>query len=290
MKKFPKISIVTAVYNGADFIEQTIKSVLEQNYPNLEYIIVDGGSTDGTTEIIRKYSDKLAWWVSEKDDGLYSAVQKGFEHSTGEIMAWINSDDYYSKHCFKTVAEIFSENSKIEWLTGFSIHYDEKDRIIDAWRSRDFTRLDFLMGDYKYVQQESTFWRRTLWEKAGGRLAKYRLAGDFELWLRFSRYAQLYCVNSYFAGFRVRSKNQLSLDGRNEYLAEAADAIAKEKPSEMEKKAIKKIKFWRGIEKIIAKTKIFNKNIPNRFIRKIYEKMYSNRRIAFDRLEQKFII
>ena len=97
---YPKISIVTPNYNGVKYLEQTIVSVLNQNYPNLEYIIIDGGSTDGSVEIIKKYESKLSYWVSEPDMGLYHAIQKGFEKSTGEIMAWINSDDMYVKGSF----------------------------------------------------------------------------------------------------------------------------------------------------------------------------------------------
>lgn len=290
MDKFPRITVVTAVYNNAVYIEKTIKSVLDQKYPNLEYIIIDGGSTDGTVEIIKKYSDKLAYWVSEKDNGLYSAIQKGFNHSTGEIMAWINSDDYYSNHCFSTVVEIFSKFPNVEWLTGLSVHYDEKDRIVNAWESRDFTRLDFLLGDFKFVQQESTFWKRTLWEKSGSKLSDYKLAGDFELWLRFSRYAELYCVNCYFGGYRTKSKDQLSLDGWEKYMEEATDAINKEKITNTEEKAIRKIRFWKFVEKAIIKTKIFNRNIPKRFINRIYSKQYSSRRIRFNRLNQEFFI
>src|SRR5215469_5586779 len=91
----PKISIVTPSFNQAEFLEETIRSVLDQNYPNLEYVVVDGGSTDGSVDIIKKYAHRLAWWVSEPDDGQYAAINKGFKHSSGEIMAWINSDDKY---------------------------------------------------------------------------------------------------------------------------------------------------------------------------------------------------
>lgn len=290
MSKLPKITVVTPVYNGAKYLEKTINSVLGQSYPNLEYMIIDGGSIDGTIDIIKKYEGKLSYWVSEKDDGIYSAIQKGFDRATGEIMAWINSDDYYSEHCFETVVEIFKKFPKIEWLTGLSVHYDEKGRIVNAWESRDFTRLDFLSGDYMFVQQESTFWKRSLWEKAGSQLGKYKLADDFELWLRFSRYAQLYCVNAYLGGFRLRSKDQLSLNGWNEYLSECSDAIKNEKISNKEKSALKKIKFWKLVEKIIIKTKFFNKNIPNKFIKHIYKNIYSDRRIKFDRIKQEFIL
>ena len=113
MKNLPKISIVTPSFNQAQFIEETILSVLNQNYPNLEYIIIDGGSTDGSVDIIKKYADKIAYWVSEKDSGMYDAINKGFGKSTGEILAWINSDDIFfdNKRKFNIV------------ISNFAIHY-----------------------------------------------------------------------------------------------------------------------------------------------------------------------
>ena len=290
MENFPKITVVTPVFNGEKYIEKTIKSVLDQNYPNLEYMIFDGGSTDKTVSIIKKYADRISYWTSEKDDGLYSAIQKGFDRSTGEIMAWINSDDYYSEHCFEIVAEIFTKFPEVEWLTGLNTHYCEKGYMIDAWHPRRFTRLDFLNGDYKFVQQESTFWKRSLWEKAGATLGKYRLADDFELWLRFSRYALLYTVNAYLAGFRCRSENQISLNHFSEYLAECDDAIKNEEKSDTEKKCLKKIRFWKRLEKILSKTKVLNRNFPNRFINRIYKKLYKDTEISFNRETQEFIL
>ncbi len=286
----PRITVVTTVFNGAKHIEKTITSVLEQGYPNLEYMIVDGGSTDGTVDIIRKYADKLAYWVSEKDDGMYSAIQKGFDRATGEIMAWINADDYYGEHCFETVAEIFGKFPQIEWLTGLNVHYDEKGRIVNAWGPRPFTRLDFLSGDFMFVQQESTFWKRSLWEKAGSKFGKYRLADDFELWLRFSRHATLYCTSAYLGGFRIRSENQLSLEGRDEYLRECKDAIANEIPAEEERKQLRKIRFWKAIKQVLRKARIFNADLPDRLVNGINDKVYGYRIVDYDRRKQEFVL
>jgi glycosyltransferase involved in cell wall biosynthesis len=108
----PKISIITPNYNGGEYLEETIQSILTQNYPNLEYIIIDGGSTDNSVEIIKKYEDQLSFWVSEPDKGLYDAIQKGFDKSSGEIMAWLNSDDLYHKNAFFTVVEIFMKKEE----------------------------------------------------------------------------------------------------------------------------------------------------------------------------------
>lgn len=113
IKKFPKITVVTPNFNQGAFLERTILSVLNQNYPNLEYIIMDGGSTDKSIEIIKKYEKKLTWWVSENDKGHADALNKGFSRASGDIMAWINSDDKYYPWTFKTVAEVFQSENNI---------------------------------------------------------------------------------------------------------------------------------------------------------------------------------
>ena len=110
MNNYPKFTIVTPNYNGDKFLEQTILSVINQNYPNLEYIIIDGGSNDSSIEIIKKYENYLTYWISEPDNGMYEAIQKGFDKSTGEIMAWVNSDDMSHNNSFFTVHKQFVEN------------------------------------------------------------------------------------------------------------------------------------------------------------------------------------
>jgi glycosyltransferase involved in cell wall biosynthesis len=168
MAAFPKISIVTPCYNSAEWLEDTIQSVLGQEYPNLEYVIMDGGSTDGSVDIIRKYEGRLAGWVSEKDDGLYDAVRKGFARTSGDIMAWLNADDMYHPGALASVAEIFSSFPEVRWLVGADTNFDEKGRTVNVRTSRRFSRYDFLAGDCKLLQQESCFWRRELWQVACG--------------------------------------------------------------------------------------------------------------------------
>lgn len=227
--KYPRISIVTPNYNQAPYIEETIQSVLNQNYPNLEYIVIDGGSTDGSVEIIKKYEDYLTYWVSEKDGGMYHAIQKGFALSTGEIMAWINSDDMYHRNAFYTVSEIFSTYSQIEWLTGCNTNFDETGRTFNARSAYPQNRFNMFLNPSKHIQQESTFWRRTLWERAGGTLdLTQRYAGDFELWARFFRYASLYRTDALIGGFRVR-KNQISQLYMPQYTQECDQILEREK-------------------------------------------------------------
>lgn len=217
LKSLPKISIITPVYNRVDMLEQTMRSVLNQHYPNLEYIIIDGGSTDGTVDVIRRYEDQLAYWVSEPDKGMYHAIMKGFEHATGDIMAWINSDDMYHSNALWLVAEIFSDLPLVEWIVGTPTMYNAEGMCVKVFSTVRWSERKFKMGDFRWIQQESVFWKRSLWEKAGNRLdLNYRFAADFELWTRFFQYAKLYSVNTILGGFRLHGA-QLSIEQMNKY-------------------------------------------------------------------------
>ncbi len=214
----PKLSVVTATLNRASFLEETIRSVLDQNYPNLEYMIVDGGSTDGSLDILKKYADRLAWWVSEKDAGHFDALSKGFAKSTGDIMAFINSDDKFCPWAFSVVGEIFAKFQQIEWLTTlFPIIWDAQGRATHCRQTEGFSREAFIRGENlpgnngayatHWIQQESTFWRRSLWNKAGGDVDRSMgVAGDFELWARFFEHADLYAVATTLGGFRIHGE------------------------------------------------------------------------------------
>lgn len=237
---FPTITVVTPNYNQAAFLEETILSILNQDYPNLEYIIIDGGSTDGSVEIIRKYEQKLAYWVSEKDKGQYDAVQKGFARSTGEIMTYINSDDLLSTKSLFTVADLFTEFDEINWLSGTPNTIDEKSRNVEIGEYPRWNRYRYLKGDYRFIQQEGVFWRRSLWEKAGGYIStEYKLASDLELWARFFEHATYYAVPGILGSFRLRSSNQRSLEGIDEYIAEAKIILTKMPRTDIEVRQIR---------------------------------------------------
>jgi len=229
---FPKISIVTPSFNQAKYLEDTILSVLGQGYPNLEYIIIDGGSTDGSVDIIKKYESQLTYWVSEKDAGLYDALQKGFEKSTGVIMAWINSDDMYHKKSLFVVADIFRRFGQIRWLMGSNTFYDEQGNPFiydDEPYQQRWSKWRMYMNEGQYIQQESVFWKRDLWLDTGGYIDQnYALAADFELWTRFFRKEELYTTSYILSGFRLRSENQKSLDQRNQYVHEMQAIINRE--------------------------------------------------------------
>ena len=268
--EYPKITIVTPNYNKGNYLEHTIRSVLSQGYPNLEYIIIDGGSTDGSVEIIKKYASQLAYWVSEPDSGIYYAVKKGFEHSTGEIMAWINSDDMYHPNSLFTVAQTFHDCPQVSWLVGKQTHYDERNRTVLTTNSKYFNHFSFLMYRYQWVQQESTFWRRQLYEKVGGIGVKYKLAGDFDLWMRFSRHEKMYISDALIGGFR-HCDEQLSHD-INKYQEEAEAIISSERIFEEEKKLIRVMNFRNRIIPFLQKLRILQwQSIDYRFMRKFVE-------------------
>ncbi|HEX42765.1 MAG TPA: glycosyltransferase [Phycisphaerales bacterium] len=200
----PKISIVTPSFNQGAFLEECIDSVLSQGYPNLEYIIMDGGSTDGSVDIIRKYEKHLSYWQSTPDGGQYAAIQAGFDKSTGSIMAWLNSDDKYHRDAFWKVAYVFSRYPDIQWLTGRPTAWDAAGRLINVGWVPLWSRVDYLQTSPRFfIQQESTFWTRTLWQRAGGRIrTDLRFAGDCELWLRFFKHTRLHTLDAWLAGFR----------------------------------------------------------------------------------------
>lgn len=206
-KRRPLVSIVTPVYNGEKYLEETIQSVLGQTYGNIEYIIVDGGSSDRTLSIIRKYENKIAYWVSEPDKGVYDAINKGFRMATGEILAWLNADDKYYHSAIEIVARVFTKYPEIQWITGIPTFYDKKGLIVSVAPPIHYFRKFLRMGLYRQdilgtVQQESTFWRRTLWEPTGELCDNLQLAGDYDLWIRFSKHARLRVVPTILGGFR----------------------------------------------------------------------------------------
>lgn len=214
VKAAPRITIVTPSYNQAEYLEECIDSILSQNYPNLEYIIMDGGSSDGSLEIIKKYQRHLAHWQSQPDGGQYRALNQGFRRSSGEIMTWLNSDDRLERRTLAQVASIFSGLDTVDWVTG-------RPRIIDAGGSQlwladtlpIWSREKYLNMNYynPYIQQEGTFWRRNLWNRAGAHIAGYlELAADLELWSRFFRYTRLFSVDAVLASYRQHADQKMA--------------------------------------------------------------------------------
>ncbi|ADY52866.1 glycosyl transferase family 2 [Pseudopedobacter saltans DSM 12145] len=268
MSFFPKISIVTPNYNQEKHLEQTILSVINQGYPNLEYIIIDGGSTDNSLDIIHKYSELLTYWVSEKDKGMYDALQKGFNQCTGDIMGWINSDDFLLPNSLFVIAKIFNEHKNIKWLTGSSTSCNENNQFVVSQSPRIWSKFHFYLDDYQWISQESTFWKKELWYKSGAYIeTSLHYAGDFELWLRFFRHEKLYSVIAPFGCFRFRKYNQISLNYIKEYHKEARGLISKE----LVNKSKFDLYFLKIYNRLTKPRTAFFKNVP--FLKSIYYKI-----------------
>lgn len=263
---FKKISIVTTNLNGGKYLEETILSVIDQNYPNLEYIIIDGGSNDSSIDIIKKYEDKLVYWESRPDEGNYHAIQKGFEKSTGEIMGWINSDDKLIPKSLFILNEVF-HLSNVEWIHGAPTIIDREGRYVIAGGIIKWSLLDYINGKYKWIQQESCYWSRNLWEISGAKLnLEYKYAGDLELWSRFFQFGHLYSLAAPIGSFRHSNENQISRKYVDLYNIEANDIVLKLKDKMGHRS--KKIKTLFQFLTILSLFKIFNNSAVERFIRK----------------------
>ncbi len=198
------VSIVTPSYNQARYLEETMRSVLEQDYPHIEYIVVDGGSTDGSREIIEKYADRLAWWVSEKDRGQTDAINKGFARARGEVLAWLNSDDTYQPGAVREAVEFLQRNPAVGLVYGDANYIDEHGRVIGRFPAAqtDYRRL---RQGYVHIPQQSAFFRADLWRKVGPLDASFYFAMDYDLWVRIAREAPIVYYPRLWANFRLHS-------------------------------------------------------------------------------------
>jgi glycosyltransferase involved in cell wall biosynthesis len=180
----PKLSIITPSLNQAAFLERTILSVLDQRYENLEYLVIDGGSTDGSTEIIERYADRIAWWVSEPDEGQTDALNKGLAKATGEIVAYINSDDYYLPGSFDVAVETLARSEAL-WAVGAARFVDSDGRISEVWRPEGPPRGRHRWILYPWgVPQAATFWRREAFQRYGAFRPDMHYVFDTEFGLR----------------------------------------------------------------------------------------------------------
>jgi len=280
---YPKISIVTPSFNQAEFIEETILSVINQNYPNLEYIIIDGGSTDGSVEIIKKYEKYLAYWLSEPDNGHGDALNKGFAKATGEIMAWINSDDKYYPWTFQTVAEIFNTLNDVNWIVGHYSFWNELGRLKGTAKYR-VNIYDQIIIYHHYIQQESTFWRRKLWIKTGSKInTDYKLLVDRELFARFLLIEKLWHVETVLSGFRSHENNRGKLFENQLYIECQKIALWLKKELTLnQKKNLDEINNYRMEKRAqsIIKCKI-RKKIDNCFVLKLLPYFIYNKLLYF---------
>lgn len=205
---YPKISIVTPSYNQEAFLERTILSVINQNYPNLEYIIIDGASTDGSIEIIKKYERYLSYWLSEKDSGQSEAINKGFNKATGEIIAYLNSDDIYLPGTLNLISELFQKNNEIDLIYGHAQLLDPDDNKMGLCVALPFKLKEHLNGVFS-IPQQSTFWRRNVYEKVGGFNIDNHTCMDGEFFaLAAANNFSFKMTNKILAGFRIHPSSK----------------------------------------------------------------------------------
>lgn len=211
---WPRISVVTPSFNQGHFLERTILSVLNQNYPNLEYIIMDGGSTDGSAEIIRRHERHLARWVSEKDGGQGDAIRRGFRLCTGRILAYLNSDDVYLPDTLRRVGRLFRDRPGIDVVYGNKYLTDEEDRVVGERRLTPYIRpissLGFLYGGFG-ISQPAAFWTRDMYYKVGEIDPAFVHCMDTDLFVRFAMHrARFQFVREYLAGGRIHQSSKTS--------------------------------------------------------------------------------
>jgi GT2 family glycosyltransferase len=198
------VSIITPSYNQASYLEQTLRSVLGQDYPDIEYIVIDGASTDGSVEIIRKYADRLAYWVSEKDHGQAGAINKGFARAHGEIVAWLNSDDYYLPGAVAAAVKVFDENPEVALVYADMLAVDAQGQTTNELKYQQLSLEDLLC--FQIIGQPAVFMRRSALEKTGGLDSTFHFLLDHLLWIRIAQQGKLIHVDQTWAAARYHAE------------------------------------------------------------------------------------
>jgi glycosyltransferase involved in cell wall biosynthesis len=204
MTDLPLVSIVTPSFNQARFLEATMQSVFSQDYPRIEYSVVDGGSTDGTVEIIKKYEGRLAWWVSEQDKGQTDAINKGFARANGEILAWLNSDDTYEPGAVSAAVDYLQEHPEVGMVYGDCNFINESGRVIGKFNSAQ-TDYRLLRQGYVHIPQQTMFFRADLWREVGPLDTSFYFAMDYDLWTRIAAGSEVKYVPQTWANFRLHT-------------------------------------------------------------------------------------
>lgn len=205
MNKLPIISIVTPSYNQGQYIDETIKSVLAQDYPNIEYIVIDGGSTDNTVEILKSYGERVRW-ISEKDNGQTDAIKKGFELSSGEIITWLNSDDVFLPTAVSKAVDFFKRNPEAALVYGKSYYIDSGGKRVGEYPTRPFDLK--LLPEFNFICQPSAFFTRDAYTSVGGLDAKLHYGMDYDLWSKLSKEYVLGYIDDYLSLYRLHAESK----------------------------------------------------------------------------------
>lgn len=213
--KHPKISIVTPSFNQGSYLESTILSVIGQLYPNLEYIIMDGGSTDNSIDIIRKYEKHFAFWESVPDKGQSDAINKGFQIATGDILAWINSDDMYLPHTFRFISEYFSSNCDDKIVFGNCLKFNqETKKVYGSDVESSHKKLDISLCDY--IIQPSCFWSRQIWEKVGPLNLDLAFSLDWDWFIRAQKLnLKFEPISEFLSIYRIHVQHKTGTGGQD---------------------------------------------------------------------------
>ncbi len=198
------VSIITPSYNQSAYLEQTMNSILNQDYANIEYIVMDGGSTDASIDIIKKYSSRLAFWTSERDRGQADAINKGTAHARGEIVAWLNSDDYYLPGTISAAVKVFEQNPDVVLIYGDMLAVDEHGKTFNMLSYQQLTLDDLLC--FQIIGQPAVFFQRDAFEKAGGLDTSFHFLLDHQLWIKIAAQGKILHVNQTWAAARYHAE------------------------------------------------------------------------------------
>jgi glycosyltransferase involved in cell wall biosynthesis len=203
-ESMPLVSVVTPSMNQARFLRAAIESVLAQDYQRIEYLVVDGGSTDGSVTVIKEYESRLAWWVSEPDNGQTDAINKGLAHASGEILAWLNSDDTYEPGAVAAAIKAFQESPECGLIYGGANYINDQGDVIGTFPTAR-TNYARLRQGYVHIPQQASFFRAELWRKLGPLDPSFYFAMDYDLWVRIARYTQLRYIPQIWGNFRLHT-------------------------------------------------------------------------------------
>jgi glycosyltransferase involved in cell wall biosynthesis len=206
LSSMPRVSIVTPSFNQAQFLEQTMRSILGQDYPEIEYIVIDGGSTDGSVELIRRHERELAYWVSERDSGQSAAINKGFARATGEILAWVNSDDLLAPSAVRLAVAFLADDAQVGLIYGDRLHIDARGNVIGINRMPAYYPV--MLRRNITLPQETVFFRRDAFHRAGGLDETLKFSMDFDLWCRMAKVTSLRHIPAFLGLFREHDESK----------------------------------------------------------------------------------